>query len=132
MLGVNFAFELAGSVPDIDGCGFLAGNLVVLLVLYPLLAAAISSRATSVLIARTNTNNVVSLRAGARIGGSGSALYFVLGALGVIAAPHTQGISTAGWIAAVVLTLACSLGGRLGAASAMLRSSRIAARESGR
>jgi hypothetical protein len=38
MVLLNVLFEVAGSVPDLPGCGFLAGGLGVLALLYPALA----------------------------------------------------------------------------------------------
>ena len=35
----NCAFETVGSVPDLEGCGFLAGGLGSLVVMYPMLSA---------------------------------------------------------------------------------------------
>src|SRR5258706_16003788 len=35
LFGLNLAFEVAGSIPDIEGCGFLAGSTPALMVLFP-------------------------------------------------------------------------------------------------
>ena len=50
MVLVNFAFEAAGSVPDLEGCGFLAGSLSSLALIYPLLACLVAGRAARSLV----------------------------------------------------------------------------------
>jgi hypothetical protein len=134
MLAVNLAFELAGSVPDIEGCGFVAGSLLVLLLLYPALSAALSSHAVRFLIVRARFSEEALLRAGGRIGAWGALLYFALGFAEVLWAPHSRGVSSGGWAAAAIFTVASFLGGRLGALIAILRVARISsetARETG-
>jgi hypothetical protein len=131
MLAVNLAFELAGSVPDIDGCGFLAGSLVVLLLLYPVISATIASRAARFVMSRTQMGEDRLLRFGGRVGGFGAFLYFGLGFAEVLWASHSRGISASGWAAAAVFTGVSFLGGRLGALVAILRTTRLASQETG-
>jgi hypothetical protein len=131
MLAVNVGFELAGSVPDIAGCGFLAGSLLVLLLLYPALSAALSFRAIRFLIGRARLDEQKLLRVGGRIGGWGAFLYFGLGIADLVLAPHARGVSAGGWAAAAVYIGLSFLGGRLGALLAILRFARVPARETG-
>ena len=131
MLAINVAFEVAGSVPDIDGCGFLAGSLAVLLLLYPAISATVASRAVRFLNSRARLEEDRLLRMGGRIGGFGAFLYFGLGFAEVLWAPHSRGISAGGWAAAAAFTSVSFLGGRLGALVAILRTARLASQEIG-
>jgi hypothetical protein len=121
MLALNIGFEIAGSVPDVDGCGFLAGSLLALLLLYPLVAAFISARATDVLIRRGVFDEARLLRCGGRIGGWGAGTYFLLGIYGVLATPHSPGVTFAGWALGAFYTCASFAGARAGALWAVLR-----------
>src|SRR5258708_24930283 len=83
MVLVNIAFEAAGSVPDLEGCGFLAGSLVSLAILYPVLAGLFGARAARRLARRGVEPGVID-RAGAAVGALGSGFYFGLGCFSVM------------------------------------------------
>ncbi len=115
MLLTNYGFEAAGSVPDLDGCGFLAGNLASLAMLYPLLAAAVAARALRLLARRYADDADRIVRCGGRIGAGGALLYFGSGValtwMRSDAAPMTSVL----WPVIGLYTLLCWAGGRLGA-----------------
>jgi hypothetical protein len=113
MLLINFGFEAAGSVPDFEGYGFLAGSLGSLFILYPLAAALLTSRISRSLFQRYSYAPAEIARCGARIGLLGSMLYFAMG-LGAADA-RNQAAPGALWILLPLYVLSCSLAGRLGA-----------------
>src|SRR5258708_10171221 len=81
LFGLNLAFEAAGSIPDIEGCGFLAGSIPALMVLFPavswLIAYSMNSAAQRYLIGKLTGVRVC----GTCIGFLGAAAYFGLGLL---------------------------------------------------
>src|SRR5436189_2582559 len=79
MLFLNFAFEAAGSTPDAESCGFLAGNLLSLALLYPAAAAFVSFRFSRTLLRRVPQDGQAILRAGGAVGLIGALIYFILG-----------------------------------------------------
>jgi hypothetical protein len=114
MMLVNFAFEAAGSVPDLEGCGFLAGSLSSLALIYPLLAAFVAARAARPLVARGADGDTVA-RAGAALGALGSGLYFGVGTLSVLRGSQGASVSPNLWVLAAGFVLACAWAGKLGA-----------------
>src|SRR5579862_327715 len=117
MLMINIAFEVAGSVPDIDGCGFLAGPLVVLLVLYPLAAGMVGARAAERLLRRFPDARDEVVRMGCRVGIGGAALYFGLGLSGAQMSPHTGTLAPGMWPALALYSVVITLAARQGAQS---------------
>lgn len=115
MLGLNFAFEAAGSVPDIEGCGFLAGNLLSLLFLYPVAAGVVAGRAALLLVRRFPDAAEEILRVGGRIGFGGAALYFLGGILLAIFRSSASAFPPILWGLLACYTLLSMLGGRAGA-----------------
>ena len=118
MLAINIGFELAGSVPDVEGCGFLAGNLLALLFLYPAAAALVAARATGFIAARSSADDEALLRCGGRIGGWGGGIYLALGLVGMLNAPHSSGslyAASAAWALVIGYLVSAMLGDRLGA-----------------
>src|SRR5689334_5105596 len=113
MVLVNIAFEAAGSVPDMEGCGFLAGSLLSLALLYPLLAGVCAARAARTLMGRGADQDTVT-RSGAAIGACGSGLYFGFGTLTVMRSSQGSFVSPNVWALAAVFVLACAWAGRIG------------------
>jgi hypothetical protein len=121
MVLVNFAFEAAGSVPDIEGCGFLAGSLLSLALIYPLMACAFGARLARIL-ARKRVPASSIVRAGAALGALGSGLYFGAGSFAVLTGPHGTAVSSNLWALDAGFVLACALAGKLGASLRLMGS----------
>ena len=113
MVLVNIAFEAAGSVPDLDGCGFLAGSLAVLAFLYPLLAGVFGARLSRRLLDKVRDADVIA-RSGAAVGALGSGFYFGLGGISVMRSPHGAAVSPNLWALATVFVLVCAWAGKIG------------------
>jgi hypothetical protein len=79
MLFVNCAFEAAGSIPDYNNCGFLAGNLVALSIIFPILCALVVSRTVRYRAGCEPASEITRIRRSARAAGCGAALYFAGG-----------------------------------------------------
>ena len=131
MLLINIAFEIAGSVPDVEGCGFLAGNLVALFALYPLAAGLIAARAAGLLARRFPDAEGEIVRLGSRIGFKGAALYFLIGILNVALGSRFAAASPMMWGLLALYTLLAALAGRLGAALVVAKIRTLAWREGG-
>jgi hypothetical protein len=112
MVLTNFAYDAAGSVPDIEGCGFLAGSLICLALIFPVLAAFIAGRAATALI-RRGANSDDAARAGGQIGGLGSGLYFGLGLLSLARSPYPITLNLIAVSAGMILL--CTWAGKIGA-----------------
>src|SRR5687767_14997029 len=75
---VNCLFEAAGSVPDLEGCGYLAGGLLAHAALYPMLAALIGFHWTRRIRLRSLEFDSAGVNSGL-IGAVGAALYLGAG-----------------------------------------------------
>lgn len=115
MVLVNVAFEVAGSVPDVEGCGFLAGNLISLALIYPLLAGAVGARIGRSL-SRKDADRDSILRSGAAATALGSILYFGAGCASVMRGPQGAIVSPNLWALAALFVLVCAWAGKVGAA----------------
>jgi hypothetical protein len=124
----NCLFEAAGSVPDLEGCGFLAGGLPILGVLYPLLSSVIAFQ-----FGRKAPAPAAYDRAwyGGLMGALGAFAYFGIGIGLAVLRGRQEAISSAAlfWILAFVLL--CYAGGGLGAACARFRRDGLAVQDSG-
>lgn len=130
MLLINYAFEAAGSVPDLEGCGFLAGSLASLAVLYPLAAAAVAGWTLRPLARRFAIDPSRVVRYGGRIGAAGALTYFVAG-LGLAGGRSSSPLSLAVWPAMGAFTLLCWMGGRLGAFRVLRAEAAVSLQEGG-
>ena len=79
MLAVNYAFEAAGSIPDFEACGFLAGSSFGLMIVYPLTAAVLSHWLTAVLLRAFPERRSSLPRLGRDAAFAGSTFYLALG-----------------------------------------------------
>lgn len=131
MLLVNIGFELAGSLPDIDACGFLAGDLAALGIFYPLCAALIAMRIAVGLRRRYPDCERAILRCGVRIGLGGSALYLGVGLAAALAAPHGERIPIAAWYVVAIYSALIVGAARGGAWLAIQRAPQPATGETG-
>jgi hypothetical protein len=126
MLLINFAFEAAGSIPDFENCGFIAGSAVALFVLYPIAAGMIAYKAARALSQRFEAEESNILRCGKRIGLYGSGLYLFGGMCTVLAGPHGASISPAVFLLLVAYTYLCRVAGRIGASIAQQKIATLA------
>ncbi|MGC8667476.1 MAG: hypothetical protein ACP5VE_05115 [Chthonomonadales bacterium] len=76
MLLINYAFEAAGSVPDLPMCGFMAGNIWALMGLYPAAACALTCYGTVPALRRRRVPEAVVLRCAWTAAATGSFVYF--------------------------------------------------------
>ena len=121
LLGLNMAFEVAGSIPDIEGCGFLAGSIPALLILFPGIAASLVYSINRFLH-RRYTIVPCSLSLGFFTACLGGCVYLGCGL--ILSALNPSGtIQIVGIGICVLLAVLCGLGGYLGA----MRSEMIAA-----
>lgn len=130
MLVLNHAFEAAGSVPDVEGCGFVAGSLASLLLLYPLLAAIIARSAVVWAGCRWTLDPACAVRLGSFVALAGCGAYF---GLGLLLTSRGSQISTPsaliGWLALYVLL--CVAAARWGALQGLRRVQQAALRADG-
>ena len=117
LLVINVAFEVAGSVPDIDGCGFLAGPLLVLFLLYPLVSMLIGMRAAQRLIRRFPEASDEVVRVCGCAGLAGAAVYFGLGLIGALTRPYGGPVALSAWPVVALYTTVITVAARHGALS---------------
>jgi hypothetical protein len=115
MVAVNVAFEAAGSVPDLNACGFLAGNLLALLALYPVAAGVVAARAARVLVRRFPEADEEIVRMGGRAGAIGAGAYFAGGLMTVFANGHGADVPISAWLLLPFYTFLSFVAGRFGA-----------------
>jgi hypothetical protein len=126
MLLINFAFEAAGSIPDFENCGFIAGSAVVLFALYPTAAGLIAYKAARILSHRfANQENKI-LRIGKRIGFYGSGFYLFAGMCTVLAGPRSVSVTPAVFLLLVAYTYLCRVAGGIGASIAQYKAATLA------
>lgn len=131
MVVVNSIFEAAGSVPDAPECGFLAGSLPSLAVIYPLLAAVVAARVTRLMAHRKPDFAAEAAQGAVRGAAWGAAIYFIAGVsltafrAGLAAVPPFVWLAIAGYVAL------CALGSRIGASMALDRGAEPAWRPHG-
>lgn len=131
MVAINIAFEAAGSVPDVEAFGFLAGHLAALLALYPLAAGVVAARAVRPLARRFPDAEEEVAHLGGRIGFAGAMLYFAVGILNAALRERLGAIPPTGWGLLALYTLLSAQGGRMGAVWMMGRARTVAWREGG-
>jgi hypothetical protein len=125
MLCINVGFEGAGSVPDIENCGFLAGSLTLLALLYPLAAGLVALRACGTLLRLAPAAFPFAPRLGGRIGALGSFLYLGPGLLAVATGPYGASLSPAAWLLVPVYVGLCAAAGRVGGVMAQSRAAAL-------
>jgi hypothetical protein len=126
LLGINQAFEAAGSIPDIEGCGFLAGSIPALALLYPV-AAGIIARSLSRRLHKRFPMRILRTRLfGAITGLCGACIYLGLGLLLSFTRPVSSPISPEALVISVFLMLLCAAGGYIGARRSALITSELA------
>ena len=127
---INCLFEAAGSVPDLEGCGFLAGGLGTLAVAYPTLAGMTAYRASrGNLLPRDR--NISTPIWGGFIGAGGASLYFGAGFLLAFFRGHYGAISTPAVLWSMGYVALCWAGGWAGAAYAQNTERPLAWRDTG-
>jgi hypothetical protein len=130
MVAINFGFEAAGSVPDLEACGFLAGNWIVLLGLYPVAAAVVAARVARLLVRRFPEADEDVVRMGGRAGAIGAGAYFGGGILTLLAAGHGTDVPILAWLLLPLYTFSCFLAGRLGASLTVEKRAHVALQNS--
>ena len=116
MQAVNWFFEAVGSVPDIEDCGFLAGGLGILAVIYPGLSGLIGYQFSLRLSAPRDYTWVSSL-----MGALGSAAYLVMGIGLALSREQYGAVSAESLTWSVVYVLLSATGARLGSTLAELQ-----------
>jgi hypothetical protein len=121
----NWFFEAVGSVPDIEGCGFLAGGLGILAVIYPGLAAAVTYG-----LSRSRPNPCESPIRCALAGVLGAGAYLIVGIVLAVSREHYGALSlpALAWAAAYVAL--AGVGALAGSKSASLYGARLAVSDS--
>lgn len=109
----NYGFEAAGSVPDLEGCGFLAGGLGTLATVYPLLAALTAARIVC-RMGSMNSDERLHI-VGAAAGLIGSTLYFSIGFILALGRGHYEALSLPVACWSLCFVLLCCAGGCMGA-----------------
>ena len=122
----NWFFEAVGSVPDIEGCGFLAGGLGILAIIYPGLAAAVTYG-----FSRNRPNRCESPVLCATVGVFGAGAYLIIGIVLAVSRDHYGALSlpALAWTAAYI-SLA-GIGALVGSITADLYGRRLAVGDSG-
>jgi len=121
MQAANHGFEAAGSVPDIESCGFLAGSLGALAMVYPTLAALVAGRAVRALgrVLMPGIQEAASI--GSVVGLAGACLYFGFGVLLMALRGADAVLTPSLGILLGLDCLLCAAAGALGAAAAAAR-----------
>ena len=126
MLAVNYGFEAAGSVPDVETCGFLAGNTLSLLIVYPLVAALVAGRAVRFIASRF-TDRLPELAGNGRIIGLlGSSFYFACGVTVAIGRFGANAVPPGIWCLIALYIALCAAGGWWAAVRALPRDDELA------
>ncbi len=126
MLAVNYGFEVAGSIPEVPTCGFLAGHSLGLLIVYPLIAALVAGRACQFIARRFPDRNHDLPATGRNIAFLGSMLYFACGVTMAIGRFGAQSVPFVIWALIVAYVFLCTTGGWYAGARALLREAELA------
>jgi hypothetical protein len=119
MVVINLAFEAVGSVPDIEGCGFIAGTTSGLILLYPLASLLISGLAVRTLLPRSQYE-IAAPRFGAKIGLGGAAFYLLTGTL-LASTRFANGIPATLFVLIPIYLAITTVAGAIGAAYAAFK-----------
>jgi hypothetical protein len=130
MVALNVAFETAGSISDLGPCGFLAGNLLALLALYPIAAAVVTGRAARVLARRFPEADEEIVRMGGRAGTLGAVAYFAGGLMTLLTTGRASETPLTVAFVLPLYTFLCYLAGRFGASLTVEKSAHIALQSS--
>ena len=125
----NCLFEAAGSVPDLEGCGYLAGGLLAHAVFFPALAALIGFLWTRRISLRSQ--DLDSAADCGRIGALGATLYLSAGMALAVIRGQNEAIPPAVALWSLAYVTLCFGGGRLGAALARNYARSLAWRDAG-
>ena len=90
MQTTNCVFEAAGSVPDLEGCGFFAGGLGLLAIIYPTLSALVAHQFGRRPVNLWNGNNP---SVGGIMGGLGASIYLGIGIALALFRGHSEVLS---------------------------------------
>ncbi len=118
MLLTNLVFEALGSVSDFENCGFLAGNVFALFVIYPLISLVIARRTTGRIVLRQNGVAPYSYM-GKVIGFAGSLMYFAPGVANLVIEGRTKSLTFELVATIIGMCILCVLFGHLGQISAL-------------
>ena len=114
LLAINSAFEVAGSIPDVEQCGFLAGNLGSLLFIYPIACVLIGRKAAGFGMSRWPDESEEIIRGLTFAGWVGGSLYFGAGVSRIAARTPVWELPAVVWIAMGAYVALCGLGMRVG------------------
>ena len=127
---VNCLFEAVGSVPDLEGCGFLAGGLISHSIVFPMLAGLITFHWTRRSRLRSNYSGSAAIHSGT-IGAVGATLYLSAGMTLAVLRGQYEALSPAVVLWSLAYIALCFGGGRFGAAFARNYDRTLAWRDSG-
>ena len=125
---MNCLFEAAGSVPDLEGCGFLAGGLGILAVAYPALSFLVAYKVTR---RRLNLWEQAHTRDGGLTGAFGAALYLGLGISLAVVRGHGEAISWVSALWSLAFVILSYAGGSAGTLFSRVQATSFALRDSG-
>ncbi len=118
MLLTNLFFEAIGSVSDFENCGFLAGNILAILIIFPSITFLIAHR-TAVRISQRHYEEVLNPWIGKTVGLAGSLIYFLPGMGNLFAEGRVRSLSFELVATIVGLTVICTGFGHFGQLSAL-------------
>ncbi len=112
---LNLAFEAAGSIPDIEGCGYLAGSIPALMVLFPAVSWFITYSTNAVVQRRLNANLPRVRVCGTCMGILGAMAYVGMGVFLSYSWPNSSPVHVESIFVSGVLIVLCAIGGYGGA-----------------
>lgn len=121
MLLINYGFEAAGSVPDFPACGFMAGSIWLLIMLYPAAAGVIAYYGTTPALRRARTPAASVCRSAWIASGSGAILYFAAAALLLALQGRLGTTPPIAWCVSALCSVISAAGGGAGALLALER-----------
>jgi hypothetical protein len=125
----NCLFEAAGSVPDIEGCGFLAGGFTLSAVTFTTLAILVTKNLCRLLPQPGRA--VGRRREGVAMGLTGAALYMSGGIVLAFARGHVEALVPVVGAWSTLLIAFCGAGGWIGGILAETANGPVAWRDSG-
>src|SRR5260221_14459581 len=115
LFGLNLAFEVAGSIPDIEGCGFLAGSIPALMLLFPAVSWFIAYSLNAAVQRHLRGKLTRERVCGTCMGILGASTYFGIALILSFSRPNGSPVHVEAVFVSAVLILLCAIGGYAGA-----------------